>query len=376
MDERRPPLNRQPNCLPRVLHRPALAGGWGGALGGAVAGGLGGAFGRCIEDLAPPPSDTLLSDFSIGAIVWGLVAGLAGALVCRALGAGRGARVTFLWPCAAAFWAVLAATVEAAQVGPLQGGLAFATGFVLLLGLFAAWNPIWRALRKARWVLVVWLALCLIGEGYSRLFPKSFTPVMTSPAGPVAQLWSGPLSSPLSWVARHHWLVTYDPAEGRWHRWEVWERADMGGTSWGHVYQDFMGPDAWHSAGPARAEREWHGREAEAIMRVLAASPDYPDRDRYLAWPGPNSNTYPAWVLRQAGVSADLDPRGIGRDYRGRVGAGRTTTRTGVQVESSLLGVKVGLEDGVELHFLYFTFGVDAWPPALKTPLGRVGFAK
>ena len=32
-------------------------------------------------------------------------------------------------------------------------------------------------------------------------------------------------------------------------------------------------------------------------------------------WPGPNSNTFVAWVLREAGVEHALDPRGIGRNY-------------------------------------------------------------
>jgi hypothetical protein len=135
-----------------------------------------------------------------------------------------------------------------------------------------------------------------------------------------------------------------------------------------------MEPNRWVGGQTGRPEHEWHGDEARAIMAVLARSGDYPDKDKYLAWPGPNSNTYPAWVLRQAGVSADLDPRGIGRDYQGRVGAGWTTTGTGVQVESSLLGVKAGLEDGAELHFLCFTFGIDFWRPAIKTPFGCLGF--
>jgi hypothetical protein len=37
--------------------------------------------------------------------------------------------------------------------------------------------------------------------------------------------------------------------------------------------------------------------------------------------------------------------------------------------------VKAGLRDGVELHLLTFTCGIGTWPPAIKTPLGRVGFA-
>jgi hypothetical protein len=32
-------------------------------------------------------------------------------------------------------------------------------------------------------------------------------------------------------------------------------------------------------------------------------------------WPGPNSNTFVAWVLREAGIDFALDARGIGRSY-------------------------------------------------------------
>ena len=118
---------------------------------------------------------------------------------------------------------------------------------------------------------------------------------------------------------------------------------------------------------------EWHDADARALIDVLAHSAEYPYRNRYLAWPGPNSNTYVAWVLRRAGVAADLEPRGIGKDYLGLAGVAISSTGTGVQAESSLLGLKVGLREGVELHVLYFTFGLDAWRPAIRTPFGRLG---
>jgi hypothetical protein len=34
----------------------------------------------------------------------------------------------------------------------------------------------------------------------------------------------------------------------------------------------------------------------------------------------------------------------------------------------------VGLRDGLEAHLLCLTLGIDAWPPAYKTPVGRLGF--
>lgn len=39
-----------------------------------------------------------------------------------------------------------------------------------------------------------------------------------------------------------------------------------------------------------------------AIKAVLENVSDYPHRERYLAWPGPNSNIFASWVLRRAGI--------------------------------------------------------------------------
>jgi len=41
----------------------------------------------------------------------------------------------------------------------------------------------------------------------------------------------------------------------------------------------------------------------------------YPFCDRYLPWPGPNSNTFAAWVLEQAGIEHALGWKAIGRNY-------------------------------------------------------------
>ncbi|HKI35838.1 MAG TPA: DUF3750 domain-containing protein [Gemmataceae bacterium] len=353
----------------------ALAGARGGALGGLLAGALGAVFGRCIQDIAPPSPSTIVPDALEGAVTWGLVAGAAGALAGWVIGPRCGRRTASTWPCRAAFWSSLVASVEAAQVGAASGARAFVLGMVLLPVLFATWGWVRRGLWKARWLLLGWLGLCLVGEAYSRLRPKSFTPTSSRPGEPVVQLGYSPLPTALGYLAVHYHFLTFDPADGEWHRWDLWQyRAQGGSAHWDHVHRDLLSSQTGVGGGPPRIEREWRGEEARAILRALARSAEYPYRKNYLAWPGPNSNTYPAWVLREAGVSADLDPRALGRDYHGRVGAGRTTTATGVQAESAVLGVKVGLEDGVELHFLCFTFGIDVCPPAIKTPLGRVGF--
>lgn len=69
-----------------------------------------------------------------------------------------------------------------------------------------------------------------------------------------------------------------------------------------------------------------------------------------------------------------MHPMAVGKDYLGIIGGSVTTTGTGVQVETPIVGAKIGLQDGVELHVLALTFGIDLIPPALKSPMGRLGF--
>ena len=68
--------------------------------------------------------------------------------------------------------------------------------------------------------------------------------------------------------------------------------------------------------GPSRIAAAWEGEPARRIAAVLQNAGNYPWCERYRMWPGPNSNTFVAWVLREAGVDQALDPRGIGRKYR------------------------------------------------------------
>ncbi len=368
------PPEARPARAAAAARRFAGIGILGGLLGGSLAGGLGAVAGQAIKDLESPPLSALTNVALPAALAWGLAGGAAGALVALVVGPRRGRRAAFSWPLVAAFWSALVASVEVAHVNVAGGVRLFLLGTIVLPALFAAGRWVRRGLWKARWLLLGWLVLCVGGEVYSRLRPRSFTPISAKPDEPVVQLGYSPLPTVLGYIAVHYHFLTFDPAEGEWHRWDLWQYANQEGTHWGHVHRDLLPLDAGVGGGPPRIEREWHGDEARAILAALARSGEYPDRDNYLAWPGPNSNTYPAWVLRQAGVSADLDPRAIGRDYQGRGGVGRTTTATGVQAECPLLGVKLGLEDGAELHFLGFTFGIGVWTPALKTPLGRFGF--
>lgn len=119
------------------------------------------------------------------------------------------------------------------------------------------------------------------------------------------------------------------------------------------------------------------GHEAiEAIEQIERGVAAYPYADRYRVWPGPNSNTFTAFVLRSvSGLRVDLPATAIGKDYLGpRIAAG-APSGTGVQLSLlGLIGVLAATEEGLEINLLGLTFGIDPLDLSLKAPfVGRIG---
>jgi len=121
-------------------------------------------------------------------------------------------------------------------------------------------------------------------------------------------------------IAHHHWLVV-GQGEKR-DRWEVWQRRDVGGESWGYLHLNLLPANAGVGNGPSWIVECWRGEVAEAIAaRIECSVMDYPWCHRYHYWPGPNSNTYVQWVLD--GRSA------LGRKAPGKWYASRAKNRQG-----------------------------------------------
>jgi hypothetical protein len=207
-------------------------------------------------------------------------------------------------------------------------------------------------------------------------YPQGVTAPSGLPSTWVVQLRYATLPQFLRVIAVHHWFAVLDSAARRWHRWEVWQTKNAGGKSFGYVHCDLRHPDQGVGGGAYRLAAEWGGEAARAICSVLQNAQDYPHRDRYRAWPGPNSNTFVAWVLREAGLHRSLDPRAIGKDYMGLLGLRLSSRPACAQLETPLLGGRVSLHDGVEVHLLGLTCGLQWSPLAVSTPFGRVGFLK
>lgn len=114
----------------------------------------------------------------------------------------------------------------------------------------------------------------------------------------------------------------------------------------------------------------------ELIDRIEAAVARYPYATTYRVWPGPNSNTFTAFVLREVPeLRVDLPPTAIGKDYLGLMPVALMPSGTGAQLSvAGLAGIGAGWEEGLELNLLGLTLGVDPASLSLKLPLvGRVG---
>ena len=183
----------------------------------------------------------------------------------------------------------------------------------------------------------------------------------------------------VSWrgvFAVHTWIAVKARGAAAYTRYEVlgWG-VDRGAPA---VRVNRTGPDNhWFGDRPEKLV-DLRGDGVDAIVaKVEAAVAAYPYPSSYRTWPGPNSNTFTAWVGREVpALRLKLPPTAIGKDYlAGGALAGTTPSGTGVQLSLfGLGGLAVGWEEGIELNVLTLNFGVDLKRPALKLPfVGRLG---
>lgn len=173
-------------------------------------------------------------------------------------------------------------------------------------------------------------------------------------------------------MAEHMAIVLKPAGASSWTRYEV--------VGWGDpVRRNAYVPDArWYGNTPYVAA-SISGPEAEALIpKVVGAILRYPcsQRGDYTFWPGPNSNSFVAWVVRQTpGFDAELPPLAVGKDYMGSgLHLARAPSGTGITVSlSGLLGATIALREGVELSLLGTIIGIDPGDLAIKLPsLGKL----
>ena len=202
-------------------------------------------------------------------------------------------------------------------------------------------------------------------------------PMTTSEA--VVQVYAARAVAWRGVFAVHTWIAVKPSGAPRYTRYEVLGFGVANGAP--AVRIDRMGPDNyWFGARPEIiAERRGPGVDA-IIDNIRDAVARYPYPHEYRAWPGPNSNTFTAYVAREVPeLGLDLPSNAVGKDFLpGGALLDAAPSGSGFQVSFyGLAGVLLAAKEGFELNILGLNVGVDAVAPALKLPaIGRLGFPR
>jgi hypothetical protein len=208
--------------------------------------------------------------------------------------------------------------------------------------------------------------------------PVGLAPDPKTTPEPVVQVYAARAVRWRGYIGVHTWVAVKPRNAAEFKVYEVngWRLRRTGSA----VSVDDRPPDSrWFGTRPDLiAEQRGDGVE-ELIARIEQAVDSYPYHDTYRVWPGPNSNTFIAHVLRSAPeLRADLPATAIGKDYLGPGFVAWSPSGTGAQLSFfGLVGALAGVEEGVELNVLGLTFGIDPLDLALKVPLaGRLGWPR
>lgn len=177
-------------------------------------------------------------------------------------------------------------------------------------------------------------------------------------------------------LAVHTWIAVKPSGASHWTTYQVigWN-ARRGGKA---VAIRREAPDRYWFGNPPVLLVEYRGAGIDAMIdRIDKAARSYPWNDIYRVWPGPNSNTFVAWIARQVpGLGVDLPATAIGKDWLGGATvAAAAPSGTGYQLSLyGVAGLLAAADEGLEVNIAGLTVGVDPLDFALKLPgFGRVG---
>ena len=175
--------------------------------------------------------------------------------------------------------------------------------------------------------------------------------------------------------AVHSWIAVKRAGAFQYDRYEV--------VGWGvsrgapAIRKNRHAPDGYWAGNRPELLVDLRGPEVEEVIsKIERAIESYPYPDRYVTWPGPNSNTFIAHIGRAVPeLGLELPSTAIGKDYldRGKI-FDSTPSGSGYQLSLwGVAGLSLSRSEGFELHILGMTIGIDPFDLAIKLPsIGRV----
>ncbi|PXX89687.1 DUF3750 domain-containing protein [Marinobacter vulgaris] len=183
--------------------------------------------------------------------------------------------------------------------------------------------------------------------------------------GAVVQVYGARAYNWRGYFSVHTWISTKEAGANTYYVHQV--------TGWRHYVIQSRPDDPdrnWYGAKPALIA-DFRGQQAERIIGQLGGViENYPYPTTYEAWPGPNSNTFVAWVIRQIPeMDVALPSNAIGKDYLGNGLISEVPGGAGYQLSlGGYFGVLAGVREGLELNILGLSLGINPLALGIKLP--------
>ncbi|SFL82912.1 DUF3750 domain-containing protein [Marinobacter zhejiangensis] len=181
----------------------------------------------------------------------------------------------------------------------------------------------------------------------------------------VVQVYGARAWSWRGYFSLHTWIATKEAGADHYYVHEVigWRQNVV------HSHRSL--PDrAWYGQ-PPQLIADIRGDEAQAaITNIHKAIAAYPYPTEYEAWPGPNSNTFVAWVIREVPeLDVALPNHAIGKDYLGNGVVAEVPGGAGYQLSLwGYFGLLAGVREGLEVNVLGLSLGVNPLALGIKLP--------
>ncbi len=136
-------------------------------------------------------------------------------------------------------------------------------------------------------------------------------------------------------------------------------------------------PDRFWFAQKPQVILDIRGKKAEELItKIEAAAKKYPFMNEYSYWPGPNSNTFIAFIGREVPeLNLVMPSIAVGKDYFTKGIFAPAVSGTGYQLSiDGVFGITLAMKEGLEINLLGLVYGISPQQRAIKLPgIGEIG---
>jgi hypothetical protein len=237
---------------------------------------------------------------------------------------------------------------------------------VLVLAALMAAVPLGRVLLGTAVQAQDWRTASRAPVGWAP-DPDTYEPAVVQVYAAAAVRWRGAFSD-------HTWIAVKPAGAAYYSRYEVtgfYLRRNQNAI---RVTETKEPDQRWFGARP-KLLQDLRGAEAEAVISALpAALNSYPYANTYVIWPGPNSNTFIAYIGRSIpALHLTMPGNTIGKDFTGWQFIAPTPSNTGLQLSlGGALGIMLAKDEGIEINILGLVIGANPLNLSLTLPsIGR-----